>query len=408
MVKFGFMMNAPGSGALLRNRSGHKDLKVTLAFETPEPEGEATEDEAARALEDALLRQAAEVDRATAARADFIAHVSHDIRTPLTAILGYSERLSKRTDLPADALVQIERVLAGSEALLAMVDNLSDLSRLESGKAAVSLAPADVAKVLQDVIVQLAPDAQSRGLPLELGPLSALPPRVMIDAVRLKQVLVSIIGERLKAAGGGPLSLTAAFDAVTERLKVIVESSSGPRELYLPVLKAAVCHALLGAMGGEMVTVSRMEGGVAVHVDIDAPLAGVAGEYGLLAREDGLAGLKVLVVDDHATNRELAGAVLSAFGADVVEAADGAEALERLAGETFSAVLLDLRMPGLDGFEVLKQLRAQHGPNVAVPVLAFSADGLESAAETRSAFNGRVTKPIRAENLVVEVTRVAR
>jgi CheY-like chemotaxis protein len=260
-----------------------------------------------------------------------------------------------------------------------------------------------------------------------------LPERVMIDPDRVRQVLLNLVGNAIKFTEQGAVRLFVSYDPGAARLRMRVEDTgagisaeqqtklfqrfsqvdaSSTRKHGGTGLGLAISKGLTEAMGGGIAVSSIPGAGTVFSFDIAAPIAvEPAGELSALAPEPGgrgLDGLRVLVVDDNSVNRELARTVLEHVGAEVAEASGGRGAIEAAAVEPFDCILMDLRMPGVSGLDALGEIRGRPGPNQDVPILAFTADSDLGLLDGDHGFDGLVSKPIMAADLIDAVDRCTR
>ena len=357
----------------------------------------------------------------------FMANMSHEIRTPLTAIVGFTSLLAARADLDEAARTQIRRVASASQALLSIINDVLDFSKLEAGQVEVKPRPTSPGEALSEVLDMFSPQALAKGLALAFTSDGELPACVSIDADRVRQILMNLIGNAIKFTDTGTVRVAAAYDSKAGRLEIRVEDT-GPgltraqtRRLFQRFsqvdgsstrrhggtgLGLAISKGLVEAMGGAIGVRSRPGEGSVFHFTLPAPLAELAAAAPAGDPETLLDGARVLVVDDNPVNRELARAILSRIGVEVSEASDGLAAVEAAATTPFDAVLMDIRMPGLDGPAAVARIRAGDGPNRDTPILAFSA-GVDMARFEGAAavFNGLVRKPIVPLELVTALSR---
>jgi PAS domain S-box-containing protein len=382
--------------------------------------------------EEALAAARAEAEAAATVKGEFLANMSHEIRTPLTAVIGFSGLLNQRPELDEVSRRFVHRVSSAGQALLAIVNDILDFSKLEAGQVEITRCPVSPLAVAEDALALFAPQADAKGLWLECEAEGDLPDSVMIDADRVRQVLLNLVGNAVKFTDHGSVRLVVGYDADGERLRLRVEDTgagmdadqqqklfqrfsqvdaSSTRKHGGTGLGLAICKGLTEAMGGVITVSSVLGAGSTFALDIAAPRATPPGEAEE-AREEGggwrLDGVRVLVVDDNAVNRELARAVLESFGSEVGEAASGRAAVEAASLEPFDCILMDLRMPGLSGMEALLEIRAAQGPNQDVPILAFTADPDRGRLGELQAFDGLVSKPILAMDLVSAVSASTR
>jgi PAS domain S-box-containing protein len=376
----------------------------------------------------AQLRTAlAEAQHAAAVKAEFLANMSHEIRTPLTAVLGFAGLLGERTDLDATAKGQVGRIAGASRALLAVVNDVLDFSKLEAGEVTIRRAPASAEQAAREVLEMFALQAGAKGVDLRFEAAAGLPQSLLIDEDRLRQILINLVGNAVKFTERGRVSLALSYGA-DGRLAVEV-SDTGPgiaseakaklfqrfsqidgsstRSKGGSGLGLAICQGLAQAMDGEVSVTSRVGRGSTFRLVLPAMRTFAKdAEGGFGVDLETLCGVRVLVADDNAVNRELARAILEPAGVEVSEAVDGLETVEAAGRAPFDAILMDLRMPGLDGHQALAAIRNRPGPNQHMPILAFSADGmLDIVQAAGSGFQGVVRKPTSPGELLRALAR---
>jgi PAS domain S-box-containing protein len=386
-------------------------------------------DVSAQVAQEEALDEALEAARqAAAAKGEFLANMSHEIRTPLTAILGFSGLLAERPNLDAVAQRHLERITTAGHALLSIVNDVLDFSKLEAGQ--FEIAPRPVAPLIfaQNALQMFSPQADAKGLQLELIADDDVPAYLSFDPDRLRQVLLNLIGNAIKFTASGSVRLHVRYDTAQTRLAFAVEDT-GPGMRRADQLKLfqrfaqvdasstrrhggtglglAISKGLTEAMGGEIGVTSKLGRGSTFHFFITAPQAeGISiSQTGAVSTMAALGGVRVLVVDDNRMNRELAHAVLDQAGAEVTEAVDGADALRLATIMPFDIILLDYRMPGMDGPETLRRLRAEDGPNTAIPVMAFTADADLKSLRDGDQFDDAVDKPINPAAMLTTIAK---
>ena len=360
----------------------------------------------------------AKAEQSAQAKARLLADMSHELRTPLTSILGFTRMIAQQDDCGTLTRSYLDRVEDASNALLCAVNDILDFSKLEAGQLTLAAEEVEAAGLARRTLDLLTPQAAAKDLRLALE--SDLPPglRLMVDPDRLRQVLLNLLGNAVKFTPAGEVVLAAAYDPETARLTFSVRDTGPgiPPERLDALFKRfsqvgaagsriggtglglAICKGLVEAMGGEIGVESQPGAGSRFWFSVPAPAvlqepvadAGEGGEQEAAP----LAGLRVLVVDDHPANRELASLFLGGFGAEVHLADGGEAALDACAAGPFDLLLLDQQMPGLDGPETLRRLRrAKAAPPV---VLAFTADPNEVRGRSGwgALVHGVVAKPI--------------
>ena len=382
-------------------------------------------------LAEAELRTAREAaEAALAIKSDFLANMSHELRTPLTSVLGFTRLALEQPDLTETSRGYIAKASNAGAALLSTVNDILDFSKLESGQLQIRLAPADPAAVCRDTLELFSESADVKGLALRFES-AGLPESLAIDPDRLRQVLLNLIGNAVKFSEVGEVVLAADWRADDQRLRVSITDqgpgiATGQQRLLFrrfsqvdgsstrrhggTGLGLAICMGIVEAMGGEIGVESEQGQGARFFFDIPAALSAAPDTGEAETAELFPAGVRVLITDDHPANRELVRAVLTPFGAEVSEAADGAEAVTLAGAEQFDLILMDLRMPVLDGVGAMKAIRSGGGHNAATPILAFSAgaDGPGAQARRQAGFDGDLSKPVMPADLLAAVAHYAR
>ncbi|WP_340643808.1 PAS domain S-box protein [Phenylobacterium sp.] len=382
------------------------------------------------AQETALEEATAAAQAAASAKAEFLANMSHEIRTPLTAILGFTGLLSAREGLDEIARGHVDRVAGAGQALLSIVNDVLDFSKLEAGQYEIKPRPVCPVEVAHEALLMFAPQAEAKGLALEFQADDGVPEALSLDPERLRQVLLNLVGNAIKFTDQGLVCLRLRYDTGLQRLHVAVQDSgsgltpeqqAGLFQRFSQVdasstrrhggtgLGLAICKGLTEAMGGEIGVTGAPGQGSTFSFFIAAPVAAAVSPTAEEGRQGlDLEGVRVLVVDDNPMNRELARAVLESAGAEITEAGDGQQGLLTATQLPFDVILLDIRMPVMDGPEALRRLRAEPGPNASIPILAFSADAdLERYAE-QDGFDDVVRKPVDAASLIQAIAHWTR
>jgi signal transduction histidine kinase/ActR/RegA family two-component response regulator len=372
---------------------------------------------------------------AAAARSRFLAMMSHEMRTPLNSVAGFADVLAGRPGLDADSVRQARQIRESSDGLLMLVEDILDFAR---GDDTLSNEPLDLAAAARETVMPSLVVAKARGLELTVD--DRLPPHARFTADRraLRQALHPLVANAVKFTERGEIvvRLDRAADGVCIRVS---DTGCGIDPAFLPTLFDAFAQAdasirrnhsgvglglALAArhvrrMGGRIDVDSRPgEGSTFIlHLPFDRTAdaeAEAEAVENVRAEDDATArdgepdrDPCVLVVDDHPVNREVARIMLEAFGCDVVEVCDGQQALDAVAGQPFDLVLMDVRMPVMDGLEATRRIRAEEGAAAGLSIVAMTADAMpEDVTRCLAAgMNAHMAKPINQAGLLAMVNR---
>jgi PAS domain S-box-containing protein len=445
---------ARGEAVQLHCQARRKDNSTFLAFvrgRAIDPKNPAEggtvwiiEDVTAREeAQSALARARDEAEAASRAKSAFLANTSHELRTPLNGMIGLA-RLARdeRSDGPRREQY-LEQIVESAQSLAGIISDILDLSKIEAGKLQIEAGNFDLDGLLHTLQRTYATLADARGLTLRLQLPPALPGaplgRVTGDALRLRQVLSNFLGNALKFTASGQVVMRARRlategDGAAGLVRFEVEDT-GPgiapeqqARLFEPFTQAdqsitrryggtglglSICRELATLMGGRVGVHSLPGSGSTFWAELPLPVATAAEAPATSADPRELAasleGRRVLMVEDNAVNMMIAVALLEAWGAEVAQAGDGHEALAavqhaRAAGQDFDAVLMDVQMPRMSGYEATRRLREA---GLDVPVIALTAAALVTEREEALAagMSDFLTKPIDAERLRATLAR---
>lgn len=368
-------------------------------------------------------RRAAEAQ--TAAKSAFIAMVSHELRTPINAIVNSAGALEgvSEADRSAAALIADAGLM-----MRAQLNDLLDLSKIEAGRMGVEVVDYDLRALISNTVRFWRNTARAKGLRMTLRGVGASPQWVRGDPMRVRQVLNNLISNAIKFTAEGEVTVTVATASRDGRRFVTIEvCDTGPglteaqiarlfspyEQLSLKTARAfggtglglAISRDLARLMGGDLKAKDGGGCGACFSLTLPAPEgsrppAVDAAEAAALAPPS--QGLSVLVVDDHDINRRTLARMLQAFGAEVDTAEDALSALAMAEDQAFDAILMDVRMPGMDGLEASRRLR-EGGANRQTPIIAVTgAVSPEEIAACREAgMTGWVEKPVKPRELYV-------
>ena len=356
------------------------------------------------------------------AKSQFLGIMSHELRTPMNGVLAVAELL-RRQPLTPQAQAHVSTIVESSETLIRILQDALDLSRAEAGELELVVEPTPLRALMDDVQALWAPRASQDDVTLMVGYEGDTDLAAHVDAVRLKQVFNNLIGNALKFARNGIVEAGLKAWADGDRIRVEARvRDDGPGvepdrvdAIFEPFvhgsgpdgagLGLAICRQIVDRMNGRIWAENNAGRGATFAFDLDLPRAVVATAQ--TADVSDLIGLSavdnphVLIVDDNATNRIVAQALCEMFGCTSETAEDGVEAVEAVRDRRFDMVLMDIKMPRMDGVQATRAIRALEGEAGRVPIVALTAnadpdDALGYLAEGMVAV---VEKPIKPERL---------
>ena len=377
-------------------------------------------------LEAELRAKQAEAESAARAKSEFLANMSHELRTPLTAIVGFCELLAKTADLTPKARRYVELIEAAGDSMVAMVDDILTLGRLEEGRVTLSDGPFNPAVEVAETVEMVALQARHKHLALELNTCDQLPELLSADGSRVRQILLNLLANAVKFTEEGRVTVTASHDG--ERLRISVadtgigiptESADRIFQRFSQVdasstrrhggagLGLAICKGLVDLMGGEIGVESTHGKGSTFWFAVPA-LAVVPSQADPRAAAPETVtggGARVLVADDDARNRELIGLLLEDAGYRVSFAENGEGAVRQAQRTPFDLILMDMQMPGVDGLTASRLILREPGPNKETPILAITANVLPEQAEAcrQAGMRDHIAKPIDSAALLTKV-----
>jgi signal transduction histidine kinase/ActR/RegA family two-component response regulator len=342
-------------------------------------------------------RQAHEaLEAAARAKSEFLANMSHEIRTPLNGIVGVAELLREGLH-PAEQRELLDVLQQSAQALAALVNDVLDLSKAESGQMILERTPFSPAEVVRQVSAVFAPVAAAKGLRFTTAAEPEAGAPVLGDPLRLRQVFSNLAGNAVKFTESGEVALRLSapepgrlefevwdtgigFDpAAAERIfdRFVQADSSTTRQCGGTGLGLAITKNLVELMGGEIGAESETGKGSRFWVRLTLPPAPATPEREPSAASAVALGARILLVEDHTVNQLLTQRLLARLGCEVDLAADGERALEAFSPGRYDAILMDCHMPRLDGFLATAAIRQRELAGVRVPIIALTASVLE-------------------------------
>jgi PAS domain S-box-containing protein len=389
--------------------------------------GTLTDITALKEIEAALRASREEALSAGQAKAAFLATMSHEIRTPLNGVLGMANLL-RDTPLDPEQRDYVDTILVSGDALLSVINDILDYSKIESGRMDLESEPLSLERVVEDSVEILAERAREKDVELAWEVGEGVPPWIAGDLARLRQVLVNLVGNAVKFTDAGEVVVAVrrtgaeedgrvrlrfevadtGIGIAPERLATLFEpftqvDASTTRKYGGTGLGLAICRRLVRIMGGELEVTSQPGRGSVFFFEIPV-MPAPAMEPAAQGPAPDIAGRRILIVDDHATNLRILSQQLKRWGAEPFAVPDGAAALESVAQKDFDAAVLDYHMPGMDGVKLARAIRATPRGK-ALPLVLLSSSMYRRAEEAeRGLFASQLLKPARQKHLLAAIS----
>jgi CheY-like chemotaxis protein len=413
-------------------RDSERKIKGVLVF---------VEDVTAQYLARSKVQELAEeAQLASQAKSQFLANMSHEIRTPMNAILGFSELL-RDPDVTAQEHDEfVRRIRANGDHLLALIDDILDLSRVEAGKMSFENVDFSIVDMVSELNASFSVLAKGRTVQTRLELTNAIPSRVKSDPTRVRQIIMNMVSNAVKFTDSGSVDIRVTYVTspasavcITVRDTGIGIPENAQAELFKPFRQAdnsitrrfggtglglSLSRRIAEALGGSLILV-KSKLGEGSTFQFTLPIGDVSDDELISAVTPAsptssydfysgvLSGLTLLLAEDSPDNRAVLQAFLRKTEAKLIFAEDGIEAVRRAKNEKFDLILMDIQMPELDGLSATRELRRA---GLAVPIVALTAHALpeEIKRSHEAGCNGHLTKPINRDELVSAILRFAK
>lgn len=385
-----------------------------------------------------LMNAAEEADAANKAKSAFLLSISHDIRTPMNAIIGFTN-IALHQNTVSDIHDSLEKVQKSSNHLLSLLNDVLDFSRIESGKVTISPEPVDITQLTDNVQAIMNGLLYNRDLKFEVHRERPKNPYVLADVTRIREVLVNLLGNAVKfTKDGGKITLDISSYPGTDEKHIIIRyvvqdngigmSEEFQKELFKPFsqednanartkykgtgLGMAITKKYIDMMGGSIAVESKKGVGTTFTVEIPLELTEQVIQSKQPLHRD-LTGVHVLMAEDNDLNAELATIMLEDAGMTVTRASDGKEVVNLFKNhprDTYDLILMDIMMPNMDGHQATKAIRAlgiERSDAVTIPIIALSAnafiDDIQESLD--SGMNDHISKPINMEEVTDTIAK---
>ncbi len=385
-------------------------------------------------IELTLIEERDKANRANISKSEFLANMSHEIRTPMNAILGFSETLIEKLDEPEHKKM-LNIILSSGRTLLTLLNDILDISKIESGKLEISTHSISLPKLIEEIIMLFQDEADRKNIGISFIKSELFPQVLLLDDLRVKQVLFNLIGNAVKFTDHGYVSVTSKFERTTdssgnmivkvkdtgigiaqEKLECIFDTFIQATGSILSGMRhegtglgLSISKRLVEKMNGYL----TVESNVGVGSEFTMILKGVSYSDAVKEKLHGKGGLDkinfngatAVVIDDSESNLLLIEEIFRNLGIMIYKATEGQKGLELINRIIPDIIIVDLRMPGINGFEVAEEIRSN--PSTAhIPVIAYTAALIELKGSNKAhLFNGVFVKPVNTKDIIEELRK---
>ncbi len=405
------------------------------ALHGPKLIGTVVDVTASKLIEEELRAAKTSAEASSSAKSQFLANMSHEIRTPLNGVLGMAQAL-ETDDLTPAQKEKVGVILDSGKSLMALLNDVLDLTKIEAGKLEISAVPGDFLHTMKRTRQLFQSTAEEKGLDLFVRYDANFPQRLTYDPTRVRQCVSNLLSNAIKFTAQGSVEVAINAKPTTDGQYMIVVDVSDTgigmsadtcAKLFTVFTQAdgattrkfggsglglAISRQLARMMGGDIIVKSEEGRGSTFRFTFKAQeAAAVAAPAPAVAKAEPIArslrGLRILLTDDNAINRQVIKLFLSPQGCDIAEATNGKEALDRLAQDDFDVVLMDIHMPVMDGKEAVQRIRATDRWST-LPVIALTADAMSGDREKYLALGmtDYVSKPVDQRELIAKLHQV--
>ena len=390
--------------------------------------------------EKAMEIQKVQAERSNKAKSTFLSNMSHDIRTPMNAIIGYTNLIKKEPGLPQKTREYLDKIEASNHHLLALINDILDMSRIESGKMELDPQKSNIVKAMNEVRDLFATQMETKGLKFAVNIDNVMNKVVMCDTPRLNRVLLNLISNAFKfTPEGGSVTVTLRQVGGTEEVGSyelrVKDTGMGMTPEFAKKVFAAyerdrtvsniqgtglgmsITKSIVELMGGTIDVQTEYGKGTEFIVRVDFPIVDEpdveeSAQVVDFKQEIDFSKIKLLLVEDNEVNREIASLILQEFGFKLDTAENGKVAVEKVAASKvgdYDAVLMDVQMPVMNGYDATKKIRELPNPKLAqIPIIAMTANAFteDIQAAKDAGMNSHIAKPLDIQKMIETLSEV--